>query len=229
MPDQIRVTPAQLRELADTLENKATRIEQRVENTSQIVESAIVRSFFAGHLATQLITRYRQVHSTMETWPGYLTQFAQRLREAADAFEQADTAQSLFPLPGGMFPLGPDRRLPSPMPLLFGSNPAADYMADYQLAREESTAYYASDLSGDPEYEEARKEIEQGKNESDEHYEWRLQKEAYHKRWKKAYYDDGVFEGTGFDKMMDIAHWLAEWYAWNEAEKQWIMDNPEPQ
>lgn len=93
MPDQqIQVTPAQLREIADDLEKRARSIGQSVEKTSQIVETAIVRSFLAGHLATQLYTRYRQVHPTMETWPGYLIQFAQQLRQAADVFEEADTS-----------------------------------------------------------------------------------------------------------------------------------------
>jgi hypothetical protein len=89
MPE-IKITPAELRTLADALESNALRIKQGANETGRTIEGAISGGVFSGIRAENLIGRFRQTQPTMEVWPNQLTQFASMLRDAADAFTQAD-------------------------------------------------------------------------------------------------------------------------------------------
>lgn len=89
----IKITPAELRQAADTLTEQARVIEERVADTGRIIDRAIADQAFAGNRANALINRYHQKQQIMEAWPGSLTAFATKLRETADRFETADRAQ----------------------------------------------------------------------------------------------------------------------------------------
>lgn len=89
----IKITPAELREAADTLEQQARIIDERVADTGRIIDRAIAGQAFAGNRATALINRYHQKQQAMEAWPQSLNAFAAKLREAADRFESADRIQ----------------------------------------------------------------------------------------------------------------------------------------
>jgi len=86
----ILVTPDNLRTTAAEIERSARRLESLVGDTTQNVERAIASAWIEGHRASSLIARYRRAQPTMEVWPTYLRQFADRLRAAADAFDRAD-------------------------------------------------------------------------------------------------------------------------------------------
>ncbi len=90
---QIKITPAELRSAADAIEKHATSIRQNVTGTGQLIEGSINQGHFQGHRAEHLISHYRQVHPTIEAWPGQMVQFASQLREAAAAFEKADQTE----------------------------------------------------------------------------------------------------------------------------------------
>lgn len=90
---EIRVTPAQLREAADTLEAGAQKIGEGVETVSSTINAVIHREHLKGQRASELYARFQRIRPEMQTWSQYLTEFASQLRAAAERFEQADQAQ----------------------------------------------------------------------------------------------------------------------------------------
>lgn len=87
---QIRVTPAELRRIADSIDRSARVVEDRVSATGQIIGPLIQNGVFRGNLASSLMTGYEQTRPTMEKWPHDMRNFSAMLRLAADKFEEAD-------------------------------------------------------------------------------------------------------------------------------------------
>jgi uncharacterized protein YukE len=87
---QIRVTPAALRRIADSIDRSARVVEDRVFATGQIIGPLIQNGVFRGNLASNLMTGYEQTRPTMERWPHDMRNFSAMLRLAAEKFEEAD-------------------------------------------------------------------------------------------------------------------------------------------
>lgn len=129
----IKITPAQLREAADTLEQQARLVDERVADTGRIIERAIAGQAFAGNRATALINRYHQKQQIMEAWPQALTDFAAKLRAAADRFETADRTQD-----GQTYT--PVSSAPTSIPSAAASSPYAGMSAEELKAKTDELA-----------------------------------------------------------------------------------------
>lgn len=87
---QIRVTPAELRSVAEQLELAARRISSATNTVDQTIKGAIQGDHFKGVRAQEIIVRYQHIAPTMDTWQQQLMYFADMLQIAADRFEEAD-------------------------------------------------------------------------------------------------------------------------------------------
>jgi WXG100 family type VII secretion target len=91
--EHIEVTPAQLRQAADNLEEYANNIQTGVESVNTSLDRVGGAEMFSGILASNIMSRYRRTNQTMESWPDHFRSFAATLRQAADRLEIADLVQ----------------------------------------------------------------------------------------------------------------------------------------
>lgn len=98
---EIRVTPSQLRQVADAIDSAAQQVGSSVTEVTHTVNAAVAGGHFKGSSANNLMNRFRVLHGTMEDWQPFLMQFALMLRAAANHFEEADRLDSRFSGGGG--------------------------------------------------------------------------------------------------------------------------------
>jgi|SaaInl7_150m_RNA_FD_contig_21_638294_length_308_multi_10_in_0_out_0_1 WXG100 family type VII secretion target len=86
----IRVTPEELRQKAEEIENHARLVQKEVENTESQVSS--LKPTFLGESAETFFQDFNKSRGDMAQWDDIVRQFAILLRQAADNLQIADRA-----------------------------------------------------------------------------------------------------------------------------------------
>ncbi len=86
----IRLTPAQLREKASTIDNNASIVQKEVDNIKVTVNR--LRPTFLGETASVFFKEFDAACQDMESWDDIVRAFAAEIREAADKLQGADQA-----------------------------------------------------------------------------------------------------------------------------------------
>ena len=85
----IKITPAELRELASKLDSNANETATLAATITAGFETGTAN--FEGNTANRYAAAFQEMIPTMSTkLPALLTEFASELRKTADAFEQLD-------------------------------------------------------------------------------------------------------------------------------------------
>ena len=84
----IRLTPAQLRQKADTIEQNANTVKKDVNDVEGMVSR--LRPTFLGQTASAFFKQFDTASQDMNQWDQIVRSFALELREAANKLEAAD-------------------------------------------------------------------------------------------------------------------------------------------
>jgi WXG100 family type VII secretion target len=86
----IRLTPAELRQKADTIEQNANIVKKDVNDVKGMVSK--IRSSFLGQTAATFFKKFDTACQDMDQWDKVVRSFALELRDAANKLEAADRA-----------------------------------------------------------------------------------------------------------------------------------------
>lgn len=85
---KILATPVQLRQKASDIEQNAETVKKEIAQIIGLVSG--LRPTFLGETATQFFKQFDSSIKNMEQWDDVVRSFAQEIREAANAIENAD-------------------------------------------------------------------------------------------------------------------------------------------
>lgn len=91
----VRVVPSTLNSLADSIESRAMRIEQRVQQTITTLENLIQGGGFEGARAQIALWQYEQQKPTLLMWSKRLQTYSTRLYAASEAIKIADETKQV--------------------------------------------------------------------------------------------------------------------------------------
>lgn len=221
---QLQQTANQIYEMGSSLRNQTASMDwqgpSRDDFFSQLEET--IKQLTA--LAESGLTLGERVNREVDEWATADQNGAATWTSLLNDFKEfAPSLPTDWSNPGGVILLGGGAVL--------GIQTGASEVAAYQDSRGNNTLLI--DPHDDTDYQEALRSTKQGLFESDEHFEWRVEREAERLRWKREYYSEE--ENRWKSDYQPDANWLTKFIKklregseWKKHREEWEQNNPEP-